>query len=250
MALKPFARFLYWIDNAARDTAGQMAVDEVLLRSGASDPILRVYRWSEPAVTTGYFEDAAQARIQLDEKSVPLVRRFTGGGTVFHGADLPYTIIIPKVVCDDVFGNDRVASYRAIHQALAKTLQGLGIPDVALATQGDQRVGAPCFVSPVREDLIHTKSEKKIAGAGQRRTREGVIHQGSIDLQGHEIDRELFGQQFAANLASDALKLTDVEFPSDFDDQWQALRAGRYATSAWNRDLSIGDPLRNWSDIG
>lgn len=238
IAIKPFARFQYWIDNAARDTAGQMAVDEVLLRDRTVDPILRVYRWSEPALTTGYFEDAKRVRHQMNRKTLPLVRRFTGGGTVLHDTDLPYTIIIPKAVCDRVFGNDRAVSYRAIHQALAMVLQGLGIADLALAREGGQSAGAACFVSPVREDLIHSETGKKIAGAGQRRTREGVIHQGSIDLMGHEIDNNVFGHQFAVNLADVVQKMTEAELPSDFDDQWQALRAARYATAQWNRDVN------------
>jgi len=121
---------------------------------------------------------------------------------------------------------------------LAKTLEGLGMSDVVSATQGDQRIGAPCFVSPVREDLIHEQSGQKIAGAGQRRTREGIIHQGSIDLMGHDVDREVFGRMLAAHLAENVQKLTEAQLPSDFDDQWQALRAKRYATARWNRDLS------------
>lgn len=238
MAMKPFARFQYWIDTAARDTAGQMAVDEVLLRDRMVDPVLRVYRWSEPALTIGYFEDAGKARLQTASGRVPLVRRFTGGGAVLHGEDLPYSIIIPKAICDSVFGSDRAASYRVIHQALVRTLEEFGVSDLALATNDSTRTGAPCFVSPVGEDLIQTRTGKKIAGAGQRRTREGMVHQGSIDLCGHEIDRDLFGERFAAQLAEKVHALTEAGLPSDFDDQWQALRAGRYATAQWNRDVN------------
>ena len=231
-----FAEIDYWVDLGKRDGAAQMAVDEVILRHGLNRPLLRVYRWDEPVITTGYFEDVANAREQLNEPRIPLVRRFTGGGTVLHGSDLPYTVIVPKAVGDEVFGNDRNASYRAIHRALAVALEESGVMGISLKEHGDQMPGIPCFQSPVAADLVETDTGKKLAGAGQRRTRDGMIHQGSVDTLGLDVDLESFGKTLADLLAEHSTKVSVERFGDDFGDRWQSLRASRYGTSEWNRD--------------
>jgi lipoate-protein ligase A len=89
---------LEWIglleDFEPRPAALQMAVDEVLLRT-ISAPLLRVYRWAAPCITLGYFEPYALAAQSSGGREV--TRRWTGGGSVEHGTDWPYSILMPPI---------------------------------------------------------------------------------------------------------------------------------------------------------
>ena len=72
-------------DPEPHDAALNMALDEVLLRRAAG-PLLRVYRWARPAVSFGYFGKVADAEAAWPGRE--MVRRWTGGGIVPHGADV------------------------------------------------------------------------------------------------------------------------------------------------------------------
>jgi lipoate-protein ligase A len=69
-----------------------MAIDEALLES-LTLPAVRFYRWQSPALSFGYFGRFADVASYQSERD--LVRRWTGGGIVFHGEDLTYSILIP-----------------------------------------------------------------------------------------------------------------------------------------------------------
>src|SRR5437867_4217598 len=79
-------------DLAAHSAAMNMAIDETLLKSVAV-PSIRFYRWQSPALSFGYFGRFADVAIYAGERD--LVRRWTGGGIVFHGDDLTYSIVTP-----------------------------------------------------------------------------------------------------------------------------------------------------------
>ena len=69
-------------------------------------------------------------------------------------------------------------SYRAIHQILAAVLReenGM-VPQLAGDSGG---AGGVCFESPVEFDVLGGVGEK-IAGAAQRRSKSGLLHQGSV----------------------------------------------------------------------
>jgi lipoate-protein ligase A len=76
-----------------------MGLDEALLESAAAGglPALRFYGWNPPAVSIGYFQklletvDVAACRVH----GVDVVRRISGGGAVFHQAEITYSIILP-----------------------------------------------------------------------------------------------------------------------------------------------------------
>ncbi len=87
-----FAALDVYHDIAPRSAAMNMAIDEALLES-ARVPSVRFYRWQSPALSFGYFGRFADVADYADERD--LVRRWTGGGIVFHGEDLTYSIVIP-----------------------------------------------------------------------------------------------------------------------------------------------------------
>src|ERR1700704_1202394 len=101
-------------DDASRSAAMNMAIDEALLEI-ASAPSIRFYRWGQPALSFGYFGKFGD--VAEHERERDLVRRWTGGGIVFHGDDLTYSIIIPTN--DSVFAESSTSIYEQIHRAVS-----------------------------------------------------------------------------------------------------------------------------------
>src|SRR5438132_3024108 len=183
---------LFWSNDVYNDFTPRsermtMAIDEALFDSVAV-PSIRFYRWTSPALSFGYFgkfADVASYATQCD-----LVRRWTGGGIVFHGEDLTYSIVIPA--SDPVFNGWPMSIYERIHRALRDALVALGQRAAVAAGSDHSRntsdgtaisaysYNGECFANPVRADVIVTG--RKVAGAAQRRTRTGLLQQGSIQL--------------------------------------------------------------------
>lgn len=186
-----FAQLLLVEDWVQRDAGLQLAIDRALLET-TSLPVLRLYRWSSPCVTIGYFDSIEEA--ERRHPNTPVYRRWTGGGSVLHGNDAPYSLIVPR---SEPFAAVRPCeSYRQIHSALAETLREL-LPDVVTTEACAPKKSSACFDNPVRDDLV--AGNVKIAGAGQRRTRQGFLHQGSIQIGTPHFPGVL---KFAALLAS------------------------------------------------
>jgi len=205
-----FERLLLFQDSAGHDAAWNMAVDEALVRS-MHVPLLRIYGWSRPALSFGCFQPYAE--IEPLSAGREVVRRWTGGGTVLHGEDFTYSLIFPR---NSKLGRMSAAdSYCAIHRTMTA---GFG---ASLATAGDAGLGGACFTKPVTADVM--RDGKKIAGAAQRRTRDAVLHQGSI--QGVSVPMD-FGLWFAESLEP-------FELPEPLVEQARALVETRYGTSAW-----------------
>jgi len=204
-----------------------MAWDEVWLQDGAMQggvPLLRVYRWAGPAVSIGYFEPWAPVAAAHPQRE--LVRRWTGGGVVLHGEDWTYSLIVPR---SHPFSQSRPAdSYCAVHRSLASALgesSGCGAK-VEVSLVADAKVSAACFENVVRDDL--TLGGRKIGGAAQRRSRYGLLHQGSV--LGVELP-EGFAEQWAARLAR---KVVAAPAPDALRERRALLSAAeKYATRAW-----------------
>ncbi|MBM4455014.1 MAG: hypothetical protein FJ411_01330 [Verrucomicrobia bacterium] len=160
--------------DSKSSAAANMAIDESLLRH-ARDPILRMYGWEEVCVSIGYFQKAS-----VVATGTSFVRRYTGGGLVEHGRDLTYTLVLPADHPLTAAGT--LPSYRAIHEGVATALRAAGI-DCHLATAQPKKDHASCFLKPVPADILDSQGGK-LAGAAQRRTRQGCLHQGSILLPG------------------------------------------------------------------
>src|SRR5438445_11799221 len=95
-----------------------MAMDEALLEI-ATGPVIRFYKWDHPALSFGYFGKFAVVATHAAERD--LVRRWTGGGIVFHGDDLTYSIVIP--VSSGFFAESAKRIYVSLHPALCPALK-------------------------------------------------------------------------------------------------------------------------------
>ncbi len=203
--------------------ARNMAIDEALLRE-VREPVLRVYEWNVPSVSLGYFQPAALAGERL------FVRRYTGGGFVDHARDVTYTIVLPRT--HPWMELSAPESYRHIHRGVQAALAACGIESQMTPAAPTVESDA-CFAKPVRFDIVD--AGRKLSGAAQRRTREGVLHQGSILLPDPARNaglRRAFAPVFAAalELAMNPGDLTAAETARAAN-----LERDRYATDAWNR---------------
>jgi lipoate-protein ligase A len=206
-----------------------MSIDEALLES-ASIPTIRFYRWHSPALSFGYFGKFSNVAMYAAQRD--LVRRWTGGGLVFHGDDLTYSIVIPA--SDPTFDESSIALYEKIHHALADALNSIGrrtelVGAARFAERTPQR-GVPtgnCFANPVRADVM--MDGRKIAGAAQRRTRRGLLQQGSI--QGIPTKSDL-AQEFAQALSANRI---DFAVNEQILQRAQELAQQKYGTDSWLR---------------
>jgi len=192
-----------------------MAIDEALL-GVIETPVLRVYRWERAAVSFGYFEPWEPIRQKHPGRDP--VRRWTGGGVVLHGEDFTYSLLIPRKIDAGAPGE----SYRVIHGALCRALGEMGLAAEPAGSSAAKRSQA-CFENPVLHDVL--VEGRKVAGAAQRRTRTGLLHQGSI--QTLELPPG-FAARFASHLAGTVR-------PQFFGITTAAekLAAGKYARAAW-----------------
>jgi lipoyl(octanoyl) transferase len=168
-----FRKLRLWIDAVPRSGPEAMAVDEWLLEM-AETPVLRVYGWLGDWGSVGYFGEIAAARRSFP--GLRWVRRWTGGGTVDHRADWTYTVTAPSG--ERLVEARGAESYRLLHSRLQSVLGAEEI-DARLSTGAGETGDALCFENPVSHDIVGLDG-KKLAGAGQRRTRRGLLHQGSV----------------------------------------------------------------------
>ena len=199
-----FASLNVYRDIASRSAALNMAVDEALLET-AEIPTIRFYTWDHPALSFGYFGKFADVENHASQRD--LARRWTGGGIVFHGDDLTYSIVIPAT--EPVFSESSRSIYERIHNALRDALVSEG-RDAVVAAVADRGSGVSdadynghCFANPVRADVL--SNGRKVAGAAQRRTRRGLLQQGSI--QSIQLANK-FADQFANELCSECYHRT------------------------------------------
>jgi lipoate-protein ligase A len=171
------------IKTDQNNAAMNMAIDEAMLltQKASFQPTLRFYDWLYPAFSFGYFQQISEEVdvSACDAHGIELVRRMTGGGTVVHGWDVTYTIIVPHG-CGGL-SKDISAAYCAISNCLINGLQRLGI-DVAHQIEKPLAGNAPniCLTNPAQYDTL--LNGKKIAGVSQRRNQSGVMYQGYIAL--------------------------------------------------------------------
>ncbi len=183
-----------FLDSGFNESSYNMAVDEVLLNRAVQQaqkyPVLRVYGFYRNALTLGYSQKIKEL-VGLEgykKQGYELCRRITGGGAVFHGQDLTYSLIIPTKEYTEFASV--IKSYRLIHETLVTGLKSLGLK-LDLNKKGKHNNGSLCFESPVPDDLMIGK--EKLGGAAQKRAADYLLHQGSIDLTLlHKSDEDFF----------------------------------------------------------
>ena len=258
-----------FLEHAAHSPAWNMACDEWLLKHATvfAKPLLRTYQWDRPSITIGYFQPYPK-----NINAHVVVRRPTGGALVIHDSDLTFSVVLPpnhdwckSPICD---------RYRKIHERVAKVFELRGVNskvaiecdqtapmlsigsrwalvaprrhpcerksteekiDTTFRPSGRAKEGVECFAKISKYDVII--NNKKVAGGAQRITKEGLLHQGSIQD----------GDQ--PTVSSEELRIAWEKSGSSFEpliltteqnNQITQLARDKFETSKWNHlDFSL-----------
>ena len=208
-----------------------MALDEALLElvSIWRRPALRFYAWSEPAASFGYFQRFREVE-QLTPLR-PLVRRPTGGGIVPHDRDWTYSVAFPPA--DEWYGLVATASYCRVHAWIQKAFARLGLETVLAPATLKTQPGS-CFAGYERSDLLWRG--RKIAGAAQRRRKDGLLIQGSVQPPSSELKRADWEEAMREVAGwSEPIEWTDCPDLARLRERAAELERTKYSSQAYNQ---------------
>jgi lipoyl(octanoyl) transferase len=260
MASSPICQIL--VDPPARST-WNMAVDEALLDEAATHGVmtLRLYQWSEPTLSLGYFQPLAERRKHAPSAGCPIVRRSSGGGAILHDRELTYSLAVPAT---HPLARDAGQLYDAVHNVLIDCIatdEMLGEygPTILRLWDGVQAALAEndsflCFERRSDGDIVVQRQidgprGHKVVGSAQRRRRGAVLQHGSVLLESSSCAPELMGvntltgscwtlECLAATLAHELpCRLGCLGWPVILDDRVRAhaarLEEEKYDTTGW-----------------
>jgi lipoyl(octanoyl) transferase len=212
---------LFFPDATPRSGPAQMALDEALLEASPG-PVLRTYTWTGPWISFGYSQSLAEIVEAFPAQN--LVRRWTGGGIVPHRPDWTFSLVLPR---DLPLARLRPSeSYCAVHKAVATALQQI---EVSTALALDQPPGKTeaCFAGPPAQHDVLSSEGAKLCGGAQRRTRQGFLHQGSLQHVPVPID---FGEGLGRALSGELKEFTPS---ADLLARAEELTQKKYSTPDW-----------------
>lgn len=184
------------IINESRDAAFSLAAEEYILTNFTDGDYLMLWI-NDPCVVTGRFQNPYE-ELNVRETVVPVFRRMTGGGTVYHDTgNLNYTYITDK--------SENVPDYERYLTPVIKAAADFG-------AETEMRDGG----------ALYTKSGIKLGGSAQLTSKGRTLHHGTV-LCSSDLGRlsEITGHR-RADIASKAIRSTPAvtgnlnDFARDF----------------------------------
>lgn len=170
---------MIYIENNSTDPTYNLAFEEYVFKNLCSDDTVLLLWQNKPSVIIGRYQNTIEEINPgfIEEKSIRVVRRMTGGGAVYHDlGNLNYSFIIPDAEAE--------MDFKTFSRPLIKALRRLGI--------AAEQTG--------RNDV--TIDGKKISGNAQFYNKKGLLHHGTI----------LYDSQLDA--VQDALKVKEGKIAS------------------------------------
>jgi lipoate-protein ligase A len=215
------------------DAFTNMAVDEAIVTTRITDSVpntLRLYRWNPSAVSVGRFQDIVK-EVQVDncrQKGVDIVRRITGGGTVYHDSqnEITYSIIARE---KDFGTTDVIQVYNRICGGIIEAAKILGVN--ASFSPGDPRNCPTVAING-----------KKISGSAQYHKSGVLLQHGTflidVDLENMFIFLRVPGAKNISDVICVAKdKITSIE--KELDHHTECREAAEALIQGFGKALSV-----------
>jgi len=164
-----------------------MAIDEAIyeaFREGRVGPTLRIYGWSPPGISLGYFQDIDSVLDieQCSRHNMLFVRRITGGEAIFHDKEVTYSLVCSPE--DLILPKSVKQSFKVLTGFLINAYRELGL-DARFFCDSDRHFSDTestgfCFATSEAYDVC--VNGKKLGGNAQKRSRSVIFQHGSIPL--------------------------------------------------------------------
>lgn len=146
------------VQNSSHDPFYNQAFEEFVFQSFLEDDVFFLWR-NRPAVVVGCYQNICrEVQVQtLRTLGIPVVRRISGGGTVYHDlGNVNYTYITRQ---------DGLVDYDRCLQPVIDALNAIGVP---------ARKGRTCDIAI---------GDQKISGSAQRVASGRILHHGTLLFQ-------------------------------------------------------------------
>ena len=235
-----------------------MAIDEALTRkcidSEDRPATIRFYTWKETSCSIGYFQKMKDVLKNQNYKRIPVVRRPTGGGIVYHGNDITFSIVKKRM---QPGRQENITSfYKLIGESLLRGLERLGftctfyLPEETSHRSAQERKPLNdnhtqqsfCSVTPTKYDIMIAGS--KVAGYAARKSQGAVLCQGYLDVHKRWKEQYNDSREKAIHLLFDNLAgsfknvfgitLTSSQLTEEEMRLANKIRNKKYACDEWN----------------
>jgi lipoate---protein ligase len=181
---------MHWqiLDTGIAAAERNMQLDAIFLESLNSfqHGILHFYDWMGDSATYGYFTDPFKFLNPqgVQKHNLQLAKRPTGGGIIFHQFDLAFSFLMPAG--HPGFSVNTLQNYEYVNQIVAQALKRFSgsnlLPELLVEETVISNLNSKhfCMAKPTIYDVMI--DGRKIGGGAQRRTKHGLLHQGSICL--------------------------------------------------------------------
>lgn len=193
---------MHWrlIDDVHRGAFYNMALDEAIQRAvskALSPPTLRLYQWSAPSISLGYFQNISDINTDYcREKGYPVVRRTTGGMAILHDSELTYSFSARTET--EPFRGGLMQNYLILSNALVLALRKLSIDAKLSVVKNRRQRNSMCFKTTSFGEI--TVNGQKVIGSAQRRYKGSFLQQGTILMN---FDRDEICRVFKNECGSD-----------------------------------------------
>jgi len=206
--------------------AWNMAADELLLQQADvhAQAVLRFYSWGQSTASFGYFQRYVHVSVMTELR--PLIRRPTAGGLVCHDEnEWTYSLVFPP--SHSWWQLRAEESYRSVHNWIRRSFEDCSVA-TKLCVETQPSGPGQCFVGAEKNDLLYCGN--KIAGAAQRRNRDGLLIQGSVQARSTGIDYEVWKTAMLAES-----KCSNWQPPKSFIADATALAKRKYSAEEYNQ---------------
>jgi lipoate-protein ligase A len=195
-----------YLKSTLKSAHDNMDIDKQICKDFemTNTPVFRLYSW-ENSFTVGISQDCDKY-IDLKQKfKNNCAKRITGGGILFHGNDISYSIILPTTYFELYNVKE---SYEFICSFLFTFYSSLGLkPSYAKDLKSIALLKNPfCQIGYEPYDIVI--DGKKIGGNAQKRTKKYIFQHGSIQVFSMG-DEQMYGnslQDFGLNLSLEEVR--------------------------------------------
>ncbi|RXJ97479.1 ligase [Malaciobacter molluscorum] len=188
-----------------------MSIDKILVNSFNEDdlPILRLYTW-EKSFTVGLSQKCDDFPTYKIEYKNNCSKRITGGGVLFHGHDLSYSLILPSSY---MTGLSVKQSYEQICQFLLTFYRNLGLNTCFAKDSKNVTLSKSEFCQVGFEAYDILVNDIKIGGNAQKRSKKMIFQHGSIPIKSTKKDIKIGSslEDFSIKLSFDDAKQKLIE---------------------------------------